>query len=160
VAAVLVPAANPAGIVYGLLATGAVLAAERTLRETYLDTLASEVLAALVYWLLHAYAGLLGERLSEQRPLRLSSLLRELADDWSIVRGAAIPIAALLIAYLAGASQRTGEAIALWVAIGGLVVFELLAAVRVNATWRELVFETFVGVTMGLGVLALAIVLH
>ena len=56
----MVPAENPGGAVFGLIAIGALMAAESGLHETYLDTVLSAVIAAGVYWLFHAYTTLLG----------------------------------------------------------------------------------------------------
>ena len=53
----LVPAENPSRAVLGVIVTGALLAAESGLHETYLDTFASGALAAVLYWLAHALRG-------------------------------------------------------------------------------------------------------
>ena len=156
----LVPAENPGGAVYGMLGTGALLAAESGLHDTYLDALASAGLAALLYWLVHAYSGLLGRRLAADERLTPAALGRALARDLAIVRGAALPLCALAIAWAGGASQPAGVSAAVWTAVVGLVVLELLAAVRVRASGRELAVEIAVGVAMGLAVLALRAVVH
>ena len=118
------------------------------------------MVAAALYWFLHAYARLLGDRLRDRRPMRPGSLLRALARDRTIMRGAAVPIAALLLSWLAGAGQSTGVTIALWATIGALVAFELVAAIRVQAALPELLLDATVGATLGLGILALKILLH
>jgi hypothetical protein len=155
-----VPVENPAGAVYGLIAVGSLMAAESGLRETYLDTLLSAVIAACLYWLLHAYASVLGRRLATGDPLTPSALLRALGHDWALLRGAAVPIAALLVEWAAGASQQTAVTVALWSVVAGLVVFELLAALRIRSTWRELALEVCVGLALGLAIIALRIALH
>ena len=58
------PEDNPAGVIYGLITVGALLAAEGALGETYPETVASLVLAICLYWLAHAYADMLGHRLA------------------------------------------------------------------------------------------------
>jgi len=136
------------------------MAAESGLHETYLDAVLSAVIAAALFWLLHAYADVLGRRILSPERLRAGVLFDELARDLGVIRGAAIPLAALLVAWLAGADQSTGVLVALWSSILGLVVFELLAAVRVHASTRELVLDTSVGVAMGAAVVALKVVLH
>jgi hypothetical protein len=159
-AVVLVPGENPTGAVYGLLTTGALLAAESGLHEHYPDTLLSVLLAAVAYWLLHAYARVLGGRLAERRILALPALAAALRHDWAILRGAAIPLAVLVVAWAAGASQATGASAALWSAIAGLVLIELLAAVRVRAAPAELALELGVGLAMGFAVLGVKAILH
>ncbi len=156
----IVPEENPTGVVYGIIVIGALLAAESGRHETYLDTIASAAIAAALYWLAHAYAEVLGQRLVQHERLTAGSLGRALAHDWAIVRGAALPLAVLVIAWAAGAAQQTAVAAALWSTIVSLVAFELIAGIRARASPRELALEGAVGAAMGVAILALKIVLH
>jgi hypothetical protein len=151
----LIPAENPSGVVYGVMVIGALLAAESGRRETYLDTVGSAVLAAGVYWLAHAYARVLGQRLAEAERLTLDALVRALGHDWALIRGAAIPLLVLLIAWALGASQGVALSAGVWSAVASLIGFELIAGIRSQATPRELVIEVGVGITMGIAILAL-----
>jgi hypothetical protein len=139
---------------------GALLAAESGVHETYLDTILSALLAAALIWLAHSYASVLGQRLSNQERLTAAALAHALADDLALIRGASVPLLALLLAWLAGASQQQAVTAALWTAIGSLVCFELLAGMRSQASAGELALETAVGATMGLAILALKVLLH
>src|SRR6478672_4897709 len=96
----LVQAGNAAGVVYGVITVGALMAAESGRHESYVDAFASSLIATLLYWLAHSYSDLLGDRLSTGEPLTTKALARELAHDWAIVRGAAIPLLALVIAWV------------------------------------------------------------
>jgi hypothetical protein len=151
---------NPTGVVYGIIVIGALLAAESGRHESYLDTVGSTVIAAALYWLAHAYAGVLGRRLDAHERLSAGALGRALARDWAIVRGAALPLLALAIAWASGAALSTGVTAALWSAIASLVAFELIAGIRSHAGARALALETGVGATMGLAILALKILLR
>jgi hypothetical protein len=135
------PAGNPAGVIYGVIVIGALLAAESGNHETYLETVGSAAIAAGLYWLAHAYTTVLGRRLQNHERLTAVALWRALVHDWALIRGAAIPLLVLLVAWATGAAQATAVTAALWSAVASLVGFELLAA-------------------MGLAVLALKIVLH
>lgn len=150
----LVPAGNAAGVVYGVITVGALMAAESGRHESYLDALASAVVATLLYWLAHAYADLLGRRLTTGDALTAKTLGQALAHDWAIVRGAAIPILALVIAWAVGAGREAGVTAALRTAVVTVVVFELLAGIRAKSTPGELLLKAAVGVTMGLAILA------
>jgi hypothetical protein len=152
--------ANPGGVIYGVIVIGALLAAESDQHDSYLDTIASALIAAALYWLAHAYAGLLGRRLLERERLSARALGLALARDVAIVRGAALPLAVLVLALATGAAQHTAVIAALWSAIASLVVFELLAGVRSGASASELALDAGVGVTMGVAVLALKIFAH
>jgi hypothetical protein len=155
-----VPAENPSGVVYGIVAIGALLAAESGRHETYVDTVSSAVLAACLYWLAHAYATVLGRRLMHRDMLTPTTLGRALIHDWAIFRGAAVPLAALVIAWAAGAAQETAVTAALWCAVATVVAFELAAGIRSRAKPAELALEVGVGLVMGLGILTLKILLH
>jgi hypothetical protein len=151
----LVPAGNAAGVVYGVITVGALMAAESGRHESYADKIGSALIATLLYWLAHAYADLLGRRLATGERLTAGALGRALGHDWAIVRGAALPLLALVIAGLAGASQESGVTAALRTAVITVVVFEVVAGIRARSTPGELVLKAAVGVTMGLAILAL-----
>lgn len=136
------------------------LAAESAGTESYLVTLGSALISACLYWLLHAYSTLLGRRLGGRARVDTNSLVRALRHDAPLLRGAAIPLIALVIAWVAGASQPTGLLISLWTCVAALVAFEFLAAVRSRATPREFILELTIGVTMGLLIIVLRVILH
>jgi hypothetical protein len=146
--------------VYGVIVIGALLAAESGRHESYLDTVVSALIAAALYWLAHAYASVLGRRLAGNERLTAAALVRALGHDWALIRGAAVPLLALLGAGAVGASQEAAVTAGLWSAVASLVVFELVAGIRSRATRSELTVELAVGATMGLAILALRIVLH
>lgn len=156
----LVPAENPAGAVYGMIVVGALLAAESGRYESHADAVGSTLIALGLYWLAHAYAGVLGQRLTSHERLTAGALGRALLHDWAIVRGAAIPLLALLLGWALGAGREAAVSAALWSTVAGLIAFELLAGVRSRATRPELALEVGVGVAMGVGILALKILLH
>jgi len=143
-----------------VLAIGAVLAAESGSHESYLDTVGSAVIALGLYWLAHSYADVLGHRIQTQEHLNITALGRALRDEATILRGSAPPLLALLLAWALGAALTTGVEAALWTVVASLVTVELLAGIRARSTAGELVFETGVGLTMGLAIVALKVVLH
>jgi hypothetical protein len=159
-AAWVVPERNPEGAVYGIITIGTLLAAESGLRETYPETVGSVSIAVVLYWFAHSYADVLGLRLSKQRRLSGSELWSTFVQDWSIVRGASVPLLALLVAWAAGAEQTTAVGAAVWTAVGSLVAFEVAAGIRSRARPTELVLEVIVGSAMGLAILALRALLH
>ncbi|HEY7961005.1 MAG TPA: hypothetical protein VID29_03695 [Solirubrobacteraceae bacterium] len=114
----------------------------------------------LVYWFAHSYGDLLGHRLASGEALSWRGLAHAFVRDWAIVRGACIPLLALLVAGALGASQATAVEAAVWTTAACLAGFELLAALRAHAGPRELVLETCVGATMGLAIVALRVILH
>ncbi len=156
----MLPERNPGRVIYGLITVGTLLAAESSLHDTYLEAVGSVVLALLLYWLAHAYSEQLGDRLAENARLSPQALGGALLREWAIVRGAALPLLALVVAWIAGASQETGVLVGMWTAVGSLLAFELLAGLRAQSTPRELLLEGSIGATMGLAIVALRVILH
>ena len=156
----LVPPENPGGVVYGTIVIAAVLAVETGRHESYPEAVAATLLAAAPFWLAHAYATALGRRIAQRESLTLASLGRALAYDWAIVRGAALPLLVLAIAWLVGLSVDAALTGALWSSIAALIAFELIAGARSQATGAEAVLEVGVGVVIALAILALKIVTH
>jgi hypothetical protein len=156
----LVPDRNPAGSVYGLLAIATLLAAETGLHESYLDTLLSAVVAGTTYWLLHAYSTALGRRLAGGERLNTRTLAAALSHERALLRGGAIPMATLILAWVTGIELETGVAVALWVSVVALVAFEVLAGIRVHAGPAELALDTAVGLVLGVAVVVIRLVLH
>jgi hypothetical protein len=148
-----------AGTVYGLVAMGVLLAVESDHNETYPEAVGSVALTLAIYWLTHSYADALGEQLRVQGRLTGASLRRALVDDWSIVRGATLPLLVLLLAWAFGARPRTGLDAALWSAIASLVVLELLAANRAGVRGRGMIFEGLLAGGIALAIIALKVIL-
>jgi hypothetical protein len=155
-----VPERYPAGVVYGLITVGALLAAESGLKETYPETVGSTAIAMTLYWFAHAYADVLGLRLAEQRRVSWAELWHTFVQDWSIVRGAGLPLLALLVAWAVGAPQTTAVTAGVWAVVASLIAFELAAGVRSKAKPIELAFDVSAGTTLGLGILVLRVLLH
>jgi hypothetical protein len=156
----LVPRENPAGAIYGVIVIGALLAAESGSHESYVDTVGSALVATGLYWLAHAYAGLLGRRLLAQEHLTAAALWDALAHDWALVRGALVPLLALACGWAAGATQQTSVTAALWTSVAWLIALELVAGVRSRASAGELALEVSVGAAMGLALLSVKVLLH
>lgn len=154
------PAEAVSGIAYGLIVIGALLAAESGHHEGYADTLASALIAGALYWLAHAYAGALGQRVQSHERLSMSALARALVAELAIVRGAALPLLVLLIGWAADVHLEAAVSAAVWSAAAGLVVLELAAGVGARARPAELALDVTVGAAMGLGILALKVLLY
>src|SRR5580693_6727675 len=102
------------GAIYGTITAGALLAAEFSRRESYGKTIAALVLALVLYWLAHAYAANADRRIREQKQLTAKDFGGDLLRELPILGGASIPLLAILIFGLAGASLGTAITAALW----------------------------------------------
>jgi hypothetical protein len=151
---------NSAGVVYGTIAVAALLAAETARSETYAETVAAVLITLVLYWLAHAYSEFTGRRLEGGEPFSLAGFGRTAVHELSVLIGAAIPLLALVIAWIAGAQLTTAVTASVWVAAAMIVAFELTIAIRAHAPRRELVAQTAFGMLLGLLVIALRVVLH
>ncbi len=151
---------NPGGLVYGLVTVGGVLAAESAINETYRHTVEAAVVALVLYWLAHAYAEFTQARALEGAPLKLRALLISVRRELSILMGAAVPLAALIICWIGGASLTTAVDAATWTAAGAIVVTEMALGLRSRVGLRDFAAQTGLGVFLGLLVIALRTLLH
>ena len=154
------PKANPSGVVYGVLAVGTLLAAEGARRETYRSVLEASALALVLYWLAHAYARYFGERAELGTAFSPRRFLHVVAHEAALLKGAAVPVAALLVAWVFHSTLSLGVTIALWTAALELVFLEAAIGVRRKLSPMELAFETFLGVVLGGGILGIRLLLH
>ena len=100
------------------------------------------------------------DRLKEREPARFAELGRIMGHQVPILFGAAIPLVALLIVWVADASLSTAVTAALWTSAVMVVLIEVMAGVRAKRSGRELVFQTLFGALLGLLIIALRLVLH
>jgi hypothetical protein len=151
---------NAGAIVYGTITVGALLAAESAKRETYAATIGAVAIAMLVYWLAHADFVFTESRLEHNRPLTLASLARTLRHELIILAGAAMPLLALLICWVAGVGLRSAVTAAIWTSAAMIVVIEVVAGMRAERSARTLAAQAAVGLVFGLLVIVLKVILH
>ncbi|MDA8044649.1 MAG: hypothetical protein M0Z30_05340 [Actinomycetota bacterium] len=151
---------NPGGLVYGVLAVATVIAAESTRQETFPRLLVASLVTLVLYWLAHAYAHHWGSHLQRPGEWSLKEIGRSAAHEASILLGAVLPVAVLLLAWVTGVSRETAVTAVLWTAGGELVAMELAAGLLRHARVRDLAVQVGMGLTMGLGILALRVMLH
>jgi hypothetical protein len=187
---ILVPGHEAAGIVYGTITMGALLAAESPRSESFPETVGGAALALALVWAAHVYAAVLGHRLGgrpaatgdppeEQRlstpadgdempsilepdpvPLTKADLRRLLRHELAVLRGGATPLLALLLSWAAGASLGTAITVTLWTCAATVVAAELLAGLRTGTAGRALALQVAVGGSLGVAVIVLKVILH
>ncbi|HTX32672.1 MAG TPA: hypothetical protein VMD09_14915 [Solirubrobacteraceae bacterium] len=151
---------NVGSAVYGLITVGALLAAESALHETYGETVAAVVLTLIAYWLAWGYADFTSARLSSGRPLTLAGFRHSMWQELPILFGAAVPLLAVALCWVTGASLNTGIDAGLWSTAGAIVIIEVVAGLRAQLSGRELAVQIAVGAVLGLLVLAAKLLLR
>jgi CDP-diglyceride synthetase len=147
-------------MVYGVVVVGALLAGESGRHETYAGTIGAVLIATALSWLAHSYASVLGRRFAGGERVRAASLARTVVGEVGLLRGAAVPLLVLVVCWIAGLSENMGVTISIWSVVLALICFELLAGLRSRAAPAELALDVGVGVSMGLAILALKLILH
>jgi hypothetical protein len=151
---------NTGGLVYGTLIIGALLDAESTASETYAETVGAVLTALLLVWLAHSYADYVGERVQHGLKLRPGELTHGLLRGLSVVVGGAIPIATLMLCWIAGASLATAVNVGIYTSAGMLLVIEFSAGWRADVKGVTLLVQSVVGATLGALIIALKLILH
>jgi hypothetical protein len=153
------PAAGNAGRrraagIYGAIITAAIL-------DTAGDRLptgalvAAVVITLLVYWLAEEYAELLGEQAAGGKLPSRAYVRGALAATWPMVSASFLPLLALVLARLAGASASVAANIGLAAAIMLLTAHGWLAGRAAKLRGWRLLFAASVAAALGLVMIAL-----
>ena len=135
--------------IYGAIITAAILATAGS--ELHTGALvATVVITLVVYWLAEEYAELLGEQMEGGLVPTWDYIRGALSATWPMVTASFVPLLALVVARLAGASIPVADNIGLAVAIVLLAVHGWLAARSAQLRGVQLVFTTAVAVGLGL----------
>jgi hypothetical protein len=135
--------------IYGAIITAAILdAAGGHLATTVL--VISVVVTLLVYWLAEEYAEVLGEQAAGGRLPGWAYIRGALAATWPMVSASFVPLLALVLARLAGASSLVAANVGLVAAIVLLTIHGWLAGRSAGLHGRKLLFATSVAAALGL----------
>jgi hypothetical protein len=143
---------NYSGAIYGsLLAASVVVGAAAgrhyDLRPWQLATLL--VTTGLVFWLAHAYARLVGDRI-HHAVLNRQEIAKVGRQEWPLLQAAFPPAAAAVLFGLLGASNDAAAWAALIVATAGQVGWATIASVRSGANGALILVTALVNLGLGL----------
>ena len=140
--------------IYGAIITAAILDAAGGNIPT--DALVVAVVGTLVvYWLGEEYADLLGEQVEGGKVPTWAHIREELASTWPMVSASYLPLLALVLARVAGASALTAANIGL-VAAALLLTFHAWAAGRsAQLHGRRLLVATSFAAGLGMAMILL-----
>jgi hypothetical protein len=155
-----VAAGNAEGAVYGAVLIGVLFASEDARRVGYPKTIAAAAVVLALYWLTSFYAHNLGARLQTREPVNRGLLWRSCVHELTIIEGGFIPVVALLVAWIAGASVTEGVTAAVGATAITIVTLELVAGWRARLGPRRRLLQAGAGVVIGLGIIALKLILH
>jgi hypothetical protein len=110
----------------------------------------SVVVTLLVYWVAEEYAEVLGEQVEGGRLPSRAYIWGALAATWPMVSASFLPLLALVLARLAGASELTAANVGLVAAVILLTVHGWLAGRAAQLRGRPLLFATSVAAALGI----------
>jgi hypothetical protein len=140
--------------IYGAIITAAILDTAGSNMST--DALVIAVVITLVvYWLAEEYAELLGEQVEGGRLPTWARVQDALAETWPMVSASFVPLLALVIVRLGGASELAAANAGLVVALGLLVIHGWSAARASHLRGRQLLLTMSIAVGLGLMMIAL-----
>ena len=140
--------------IYGAIITAAIL----DTAGGHLPTAAlvvSVVVTLLVYWLAEEYAELLGDQVEGGVLPSCAYIRGALAATWPMVRASYLPLVALVLAQLAGASALAAANVGLAMAIVLLTVHAWSAGRSAQLHGRQLLVATSVAAALGLVMIGL-----
>ena len=140
--------------IYGAIITAAILDTAGGHMSTAV-LVVSVVVTLLVYWLAEEYAEVLGEQVEGGRLPSRASIGRALAATWPMVTASYVPLLAVVLAHLAGASDLTAANVGLAAAVVLLTVHGWLAGRAAQLRSWQLCFATSIAAALGLVMIAL-----
>jgi hypothetical protein len=157
------PVARPgrprSAAIYGTILTAAVIAAGGNVLST--AALEVTVLVTLViYWLADEYSVLLGEHVHEGRLPNGAQIRSSLTASWPIVSASFVPLVAMALIRLLGASTSAAADSALVVAIALLLAQGLAAGRAAGLRGVRLTVVTLLAGLLGVGMVVLKSLIH
>lgn len=149
------PSSHPEGMIYGLIVVGSVVAAESVNAESTWRDMLVAILVLVVYWLAHSYAAVMGRRYATGESVPLSEVAATLTKEWSIVRGAVIPLIAMGVAGALGYGAWRADEVCLITAVVMLLVFAIAGGIRAKLSPLAILVQSLLAI--GFGVVLVAI---
>jgi hypothetical protein len=147
--------------VYGLILATAVIAISRESDPYDAGQAAlSMVVTALVFWLAHVYARLLGRAVSHDDGLTRAAIARATREDWSVVE-VAIPLVLILgLGAIGVMPERAALVAATALALVELAATGAYAAIRQGAGLGGTLLSAAIALVLGLSVVLLKVLIH
>jgi hypothetical protein len=145
--------------VYGSVIVAALVGALRSEHASAEAMTVSLLATTSVFWLAHVWAGIVDARLRVGRAFPWARV-RELAlREWPIVEAGFVPAVPLALGWLGALSRGAAADLALVLALAELAGWGLVVG-KSESTWRAGLVSAAVTTALGLGVVALEILIH
>jgi hypothetical protein len=118
------------------------------------------LLAALVFWIAHAYSDVLARGLIGRGRGGMARIREELAREWPMVTGAALPVLPLFLAPLGILSDSNAESVAIASGVLVLVAVGIAIAWQRGSGWAGIAFSAAASGVFGIVVVTLKAIVH
>lgn len=135
--------------IYGTIVTGGVLASAGD-RLPAPELALSVLITLFVYWVAEEYAEVLGEQLPGGRTPTWRYIRSVLAATWPMVSASALPLLALMLAWLAGASSTDAANVGLIGAVAELMIYSWSAGRTAHLRGSQQAAVTCAAAALGL----------
>jgi hypothetical protein len=152
-------ASRLAAAIYGLIVSGAVMAAageHGTVREVTITVF----LTVLVYWAAESYADVLGEQIAEERPSTWSRSRELLRQGWPLVEASYVPLVVMLLAWAVGLSTTGAITAGLVTNAVLLVVLGWIASAQSHSSIPARAVSAALAGAFGMVMIAIKTLLH
>ena len=144
--------------IYGIIVSSAVLASSHA--ETAVAVDVAVLVTLLVYWAAERYARLVAARIHDGARPSWPHVRHELTSGWEFVTASLLPLAALVVTRLAGASLDTAILAALWCSTFLLALSGWEVGAAGNLTRLERFAVALVAGLFGVAMIVLKSLLH
>ncbi len=144
------PERHAEGVVYGIITVGAVIAIESASDLAPSHDIAGTILVLVVYWMVHSYSTVMGNLFRTKEAWHWGLVKETMRDEFSIMRGAALPIIMMTIFALCGAGSTEVMWAGLVTVIVLIMAFQAVAGARAGLRGLALSAQLAVGLFFGL----------
>jgi hypothetical protein len=149
-----------ASAIYGTVVVAGVLAATtHDASPSAIDAGIYALATVVVFWLGHAWARSLGQRVVRGSSRNLGAV-EFLVEDWPLVQSAFPPFAAIAIARLLGASHETAIDVGIWTCVALLAGWGAVVAKREGASSLGIALRAAGCALLGMVLVGLKALLH
>jgi hypothetical protein len=146
---------NPAGILFGALVTGAVIAVSSAATDKARTIMLAVIQVLIVYWATHVYTRVIADRLTDPSATFLERSKESLQHELSVLLGGVPALGVFALAVAAGASTSRAANLALAATVVLFATAGYAVGRQAKATGWNLIGEVGAAVVLGVVIVVL-----
>jgi hypothetical protein len=140
-------------VVYGIITVGAVIAIESANNLAAKYDIEATIIVLLVYWLAHSYSAVMGHIYNSKERWTVAQMRVALREESSLIRGASLPIVAMIVAALVQSSATAVTWVGMISVVVLLMMFQAVAGQRAGMKGLALMIQMLIGLFFGLALI-------